>query len=90
MDIIYSNLIKLKNILRLRYIFFILISITSLIQIILIFKNSQLEKIEEKRIINQSDKIENCIDIENKNKRTIYENLKLSEYCINKFGTITR
>ncbi len=90
MDIIYSNLIKLKNILRLRYIFFILISITSLIQIILIFKNSQLEKIEEKRIINQSDKIENCIDIENKNKRTIYENLKLSEYCINKFGTIIR
>ena len=37
---------------------------------------------------NQTDKIKNCIDIENKNKRTIYENIKLSEYCINKFSTI--
>ena len=88
MDIIYSNLRKLKNILRLRYVLFILIFTTGLIQIILIFKNSQLKKIEEKKIRNHSDKIENCIDIENKNKRTIYENINLSEYCINKFGIV--
>ena len=32
------------------------------------------------------EKLENCIDIENKNKRSFYENIQLSEYCIDKFG----
>ena len=50
-------------------------------------ENKQLEKLEEK-LDNQIDKIEKCIDLENKNKRSIYENIKLSEYCIDKFGTI--
>ena len=68
-----------------RHILLILLSTTCVVQ--LLYKNKQLEKVEEE-INNQSDKIENCIDIENKNKRTIYENLKLSEYCINEFGTI--
>ena len=51
------------------------------------YKNNQLKKEEEQELNNQTDKIEKCIDIENKNKRTLYENMKLSEYCINNFST---
>ena len=68
-----------------RHILLILLSTTCVVQFL--YKNKQLEKVEEE-INNQSDKIENCIDIENKNKRTIYENIKLSEYCIDNFGTM--
>ena len=73
------------SILKIRHFLLILLSTTCVVQ--LLYKNKQLEKLEEE-INNQSDKLENCIDIENKNKRTIYENLKLSEYCIDNFGTI--
>ena len=41
-----------------------------------------------KSLDNQSEMIKNCIDLENKNKRSIYENIKLSEYCIDNFGII--
>ena len=58
-----------------------------LIKFIGSYKNNQLKKEEQEVLNKHSDKIENCIDIENKNKRTIYENIKLSEYCIDKFGT---
>ena len=51
-------------------------------------KTIQLKKVEEKDLINQIENIENCIDIKNKNKRTFNENIKLSEYCIDNFGTI--
>ena len=73
------------NILKKKYILLILLSSTCLIQFINLNRNNQLKKVEEE-LNNQSDKIENCIDIENKNKRSIYENIKLSEYCINNFG----
>ena len=66
---------------------FLLIFLSTICVVQLLYKNKQLEKVEEE-INNQSDKIENCIDIENKNKRTIYENIKLSEYCIDNFGTM--
>ncbi len=75
------------NILKKKYIFFILLITTCLIQFIKLNRNNQLKKVEEE-LNNQSDKIENCIDIENKNKRSIYENIKLSEYCINNFGIL--
>tara|TARA_B100000212_G_scaffold324690_1_gene285743 strand:- start:107 stop:340 length:234 start_codon:yes stop_codon:yes gene_type:complete len=74
------------NFLKNHYILLILLSTTCLIQFIIFNKNNQLKKIEEE-INYKSDRIENCIDIENKNKRSIYENIKLSEYCIDKFGT---
>ena len=47
-----------------------------------------MESIKSEKIdlINQSIKLSNCIDIQNNNKRKIYENIKLKEYCINKFG----
>ena len=69
------------------YILLILLSTTCLVQFIKFYENKQLKKIEEK-LENQSETIENCIDFENKNKRSIYENIKLSEYCIDNFGTI--
>ena len=69
------------------YILLILLSITCFVQFIKFYENKQLKKLEEK-LENQSDIIKNCIDFENKNKRSIYENIKLSEYCIDNFGTI--
>ena len=58
---------------------------TLLIISILLFSKNQLEKIEEKELNYLIVRIKNCIDIENKNKRTLNENIKLSEYCIDKF-----
>ena len=72
------------NFLKKYYTLFILLITTCLIQFMILKKNKQLKKAEE--LNKQSDKIENCIDIQNKNKRTIYENIKLSEYCIDNFG----
>ena len=46
-------------------------------QFIRFYENNQLKKGEEKLDI-QSDIVEKCIDFENKNKRSIYENIKLS------------
>tara|TARA_Y100000589_G_scaffold54194_1_gene45018 strand:+ start:364 stop:600 length:237 start_codon:yes stop_codon:yes gene_type:complete len=76
------------NFLKKYYILCILLSTTFFVQFIIANKNNQLKKLEEEEFKKQSDKIENCIDFENKNKRTIYENIKLSEYCIYKFGAI--
>ena len=76
------------NFLKKYYILWILLSTTFFVQFFIANKNNQLKKFEEEEFKNQSDKIENCIDFENKNKRTIYENIKLSEYCINNFGII--
>mgnify|MGYP004102140051 FL=1 len=69
-----------------RNILLILLSASCVVQLI-IYKNKQLENVEEE-VYNKINQIEKCIDIENKNKRTIYENIKLSEYCIDNFGTI--
>ena len=74
------------NFLKKYYILFILLSTTFFIQFIKFNENKQLKKSEEKLDI-QSNIIKKCIDFENKNKRSIYENLKLSEYCIDNFGT---
>ena len=79
---------KLKPNLNLLYILLALIFTFCFIQIILSLKNSQLKKIKDQEFKNHSDKIENCIDIKNNNKRTFYENIRLSEYCIDKFGSI--
>ena len=74
------------NFLKKDYILFILLSTAFFFQFIKLYENKQLKEVEE-ILYNQSDKIEKCIDFENKNKRSIYENLKLSEYCIDNFGT---
>tara|TARA_B100000925_G_scaffold93697_1_gene68122 strand:- start:346 stop:579 length:234 start_codon:yes stop_codon:yes gene_type:complete len=72
------------NFLKNHYILFILLSVTCFVQFILFNKNKNLKKVEDE-LNNKIDRIENCIDIDNKNKRSIYENLKLSEYCIDNF-----
>ena len=87
LDINYSNSKKM-NFLKKNYILLILLSIIFFVQFFIINKNNQLKKLEEEELNNQSDKIESCIDIKNKNKRSIYENIKLSEYCIENYGTI--
>ena len=86
MDIDYINSKKM-NFLKIHYILLILLSTTCFVQFIKFYENKQLKKGEEKLDI-QSDIVEKCIDFENKNKRSIYENIKLSEYCIDNFGTI--
>ena len=75
------------NFIKKYYILLILLTTTCFLQFIKLYENKQLKKLEEK-LDYQSDIIENCIDFENKNKRSIYENIKLSEYCIDNFGTI--
>tara|TARA_Y100000589_G_scaffold2278_1_gene2137 strand:+ start:585 stop:818 length:234 start_codon:yes stop_codon:yes gene_type:complete len=74
------------NFLKIHYILLILLSSSCLVQLLIFNKNYQLKKAEDE-LNNKSDRIKNCIDIENKNKRSIYENIKLSEYCIDNFGT---
>ena len=76
------------NFLKKNYILWILLSTTFFVQFVIANKNNQLKELDKEDFKKQSDKIENCIDFENKNKRSIYENIKLSEYCIDNFGTI--
>ena len=83
MDIDYINSKKM-NFLKKYYILLILLSTTCFVQFIKFYENKQLEE----KLYHQSDTIEKCIDFENKNKRSIYENIKLSEYCIDNFGII--
>ena len=85
LDIWYSRFKKLNSSKK-QYILLILLISTFLVQFIIIYKNNKYKKVEEE-LNNKSDTIENCLDIENKYKRTIFENLKLSEYCIEKFGS---
>ena len=86
MDIDYINSKKM-NFLKKYYILLILLSTSCFVQFIKFYENKQLKKLEEK-LDNQSDIIKKCIDFENKSKRSIYENIKLIEYCIDNFGTI--
>ena len=75
------------NFLKKHYILLILLSSFVFVQLIITYKNNQLKKLEEEVLKNQSDKIESCIDIDNKNKRSLYDNIKLIEYCIDNFST---
>ena len=86
MDIDYINSKKM-NFLKRYYVLLILLSTTFFVKYIKFYENKQFNKGEEKLDI-QSHIIEKCIDFENKNKRSIYENIKLSEYCIDNFGII--
>ena len=85
MDIDYINSKKM-NFLKKYYILLILLSTTCFV-FIKFYENNQLKKGEEK-LDTQRNILEKCIDFENKNKRSVYENIKLSEYCIDNFGII--
>ena len=84
---IFELILKKLNFLKKNYILLILLITAFFVQLMANKKIDQLKKLEEENLNNKRDKIENCIDIGNKSKRTFYENLKLSEYCIDKFGT---
>ena len=77
------------NFTKKHYILLILLSTICSVQFIVFLNNNKLKKVDEE-LNNLNERIENCIDIENKNKRSIYENIKLSEYCIDNFGTSKR
>ena len=65
MDIRYNNFKKV-NFLNKNYILLILLITTLFSLIVVTYKNYHLKKLEEKELNTQSDKIKNCIDIENK------------------------
>ena len=67
-------------------ILFILIIIISSI-FVQLFKVIKYQRLEKKEVYNLRIKIKNCIDINNKNKRKVNENIELIEYCINEFGS---
>ena len=71
-----------------KFIFLLILLITTCFaQFIKFIENKQLKKVYDKLDI-QSDTIELWIDFENKNRRSIFENIKLSEYFLNNFGNI--
>ena len=86
MDIGY-NYFKSLNFYK-HYILLIILVTYFLFLFIFTDNNNKLKKLEEEVINDHINKIEKCIDFENKNKRSIYENIKLSEYCMDKFGII--
>ena len=75
------------NFLKNYYILLILLITTCLVNLFISYENKQIKKLD-KQLDNQIDRVGKCIDFDNKNKRSINENIKLSEYCIDNFGTI--
>ena len=60
-----------------------------LIGIVLIFAatNQNPKRLKNIQLKNKSIKLSDCIDIENKNSRNLYENIELIEFCLNEFRT---
>ena len=79
-----TNSTKIKSLLL--FLFTILI----LIQFIKVFNKNRLNKLNNSEINKKSIQLKNCIDIENKTDRKMYENIRLSEYCIKEFGSIKK
>ena len=46
-----------------------------------------LKKEEKNRLKESADILNKCFDLENKNKRTMNESMKLIEYCLNEFAS---
>ena len=70
-------------------IFTILIIIFSLIGIKKLIYINQVNdfKIKEDSFINESIRVLNeCFDLENKNKRTLNKSIELIEYCLKEYG----
>ena len=74
----------LRN-LQLNELFIYLVLI--LICLIFIFSslNHSPEKLKNIELKNKSIKLKDCIDIENKNRRSSFENIELTEFCLNEF-----
>ena len=64
----------------------IIISLIGIKKLIYINQVKDLKN-EEESIINESLRVLNeCFDLENKNKRTLYKSIELIEFCIEKYG----
>ena len=46
-----------------------------------------LKKEEKNRLKESAEILNKCFDLENKNKRTMNESMKLIEYCLNEFAS---
>ena len=76
------NKIKI-SIITISIIILSLIGIKKLIYI----NQSKILKNKEESILNESGRILNeCFDLENKNKRTLNKSIELIEYCIKEYG----
>ena len=65
------------------FIYIVLISIC----LIFIFSslNHNPKNLKNIQLKNKSIKLKDCLDIENKNRRSSYENVELTEFCLNEF-----
>ena len=64
----------------------IIFSLIGIKKLIYIYQVKDLKNKEES-IINESSRVLNeCFDLENKNKRTLNKTIELIEYCIEEYG----
>ena len=64
----------------------IIFSLIGIKKLVYIKQNNDLKN-EEESILNESNRVLNeCFDLENKNKRTHNESIELIEYCLEEYG----
>ena len=64
----------------------IIISLIGIKKLIYIYQ-AKIFKNKEESILNESIRVLNeCFDLENKNKRTLNKSIELIEYCLKKYG----
>ena len=73
-----------------RVIILILLSLVFL-QVLKIYRNFKisrdLKNVEKNKLKESARVLNECFDLDNKNKRTLNDSLKLIEYCLKKYGT---
>ena len=74
----------LRN-LQLNSIFIYLVLFLICLIFILSSLNQSPKKLKNIQLKNKSIKLKDCIDIENKYSRSSYENIELTEFCLNEF-----
>ena len=63
-----------------------LLSLIGIKKLIYIYQAKD-SKNKEESILNESVRVLNdCFDLENKNKRTLYKSIELIEYCLEEYG----
>ena len=69
------------------YTISIIISIIGIKKLIYINQPKDLKNKEEESILSESIRVLNeCFDLENKNKRTLNKSIALIEYCLEEYG----
>jgi len=63
----------------------IILSLVGIKKLIYVYESKDLKK--EESILNESVRVLNeCFDLENKNKRTLNKSIELIEYCLKVYG----